>query len=101
MTATTLSETLVQDRRPCKKAVIDLCDPELLAKWPMVGLILFIFGVLVFGGLSYNLLAQGPLLAWDKLIANTLPAIGLKSPSYVKTIMDAGFYIGKEVIMIL
>ncbi len=101
MTATTLTETRVQDRRPCKEAVIDLCAPGLLAKWPMIGLILFIFGSLVFGALSYNLLAQGPLLVWDKLIANTLPAIGLKSPAYVKTLMDTGFYIGKEVIIVL
>jgi|WetSurMetagenome_2_1015567.scaffolds.fasta_scaffold443244_2 membrane-associated phospholipid phosphatase len=101
MTATTLTDTRIQDRRHCKDAVIDLCAPGLLAKWPMIGLILFIFGGLVFGGLSYNLLAQGPLLAWDKALANTLPAIGLKSPGYVRVIMDAGFYIGKEVIIVV
>jgi membrane-associated phospholipid phosphatase len=101
MAANTLVGTHVQEHQPCKDARVDLCASGWLARWPMVGLILFIFGVLVFGGLSYNLLAQGPLLVWDKIIANTLPAIGLKSPAYVKTTMDAGFYIGKEVIIVL
>jgi membrane-associated phospholipid phosphatase len=101
MTATTLTDTRVQDLRPCQDAAIDLCTPGLLARWPVIGLILFIFGLLAFGGLSYDLLAHGPLLVWDKLIANTLPAIGLSSPAYVKTIMDAGFYIGKQGIIAL
>lgn len=59
------------------------------------------FGSLMFGGLTYNLFAHGPLLGWDKLLANTLPAIGLKSPVFVKYIMNAGFYIGKEVVVVI
>jgi undecaprenyl-diphosphatase len=59
---------------------------------------MFIFGSLVFGALTYNLYNNGPLLAWDKTIANTLPAIGLKSPPIVKTIMDSGFYLGEQVV---
>lgn len=101
MAANTLIETRVQDHRPCKSAFIDLCAPGLLAKWPIIGLIMFIFGSLMFGGLSYNLLARGPLLEWDKALAYSLPAIGLNSPAYVKVLMDAGFYIGKEVIVVL
>jgi undecaprenyl-diphosphatase len=75
--------------------------PGLLAKWPAIGLSLFLFGSLVFAGLTYNLLANGPLLAWDHMLANTLPSIGLKSPPYVKVLMDTGFYLGKEVIMVV
>ena len=73
----------------------------LLAKWPIIGLAMFIFGSLLFGGLTYNLFTQGPLIAWDKAIANTLPAIAVKSPMYVKAIMEAGYYIGNEVIIVL
>jgi len=73
--------------------------PGLLARWPVIGLTLFIFGSLVFAGLTINLYTQGPLLAWDHSLANTLPAMGLKSPPIVRVIMDAGFYLGKEVIM--
>ncbi|HEY5137689.1 MAG TPA: hypothetical protein VIJ25_00005, partial [Methylococcales bacterium] len=75
-----------------------LRSPGLLAKRPMIGLILFIFGTLLFGALTVNLFANGPLLTWDKTIANTLPAIGLKSPPYTKTIIDTGFYVGDQVI---
>lgn len=86
---------------PHKKVYPDLRTPGLLAKRPVIGLIMFIFGSLVFAGLTYNLLAQGPLLAWDRALATALPAIGLSSPPFVKYLMMAGFYIGKEVIMIL
>ena len=30
----------------------------------------FIFGSLAFAALTYNLLAHGPLLEWDRLLAN-------------------------------
>jgi len=73
--------------------------PGLLAKWPAIGLSLFLFGSLIFAGLTYNLFAQGPLLTWDHMLANTLPAIGLKSPPFVKVLMNTGFYLGKEVVM--
>jgi undecaprenyl-diphosphatase len=63
-------------------------------------MIMFIFGGLVFGALTYNLLAQGPLLQWDRTLANTLPAIGLKSPPIVKYIMITAFYVGEIVIVI-
>src|SRR5690349_1735147 len=93
--------THVQGDPPRRKSVLDLRAPGLLAKWPIIGLSMFILGSLMFGALTYNLFAQGPLLAWDKAIANTLPAIGLKSPSFVRVLMDTGFYLGKEVIMVL
>ncbi len=93
--------TRVQGHPPRKNAIIDLRAPGLLAKWPMIGLIMFIFGSLIFGGLTYNLLAQGPLLEWDRMLATTLPAIGLQSPAFVKILMVAGFYIGKEVVIVL
>ncbi|MEP7136293.1 MAG: phosphatase PAP2 family protein [Chloroflexota bacterium] len=90
--------TRFQDDQSRKSVLPDLRSSNLLAKWPVIGLIMFIFGGLMFGGLTYNLLSNGPLLAWDKTLANILPAIGLKSPTFVKDLMIAGFYIGKEVV---
>ena len=84
-----------------KNASTGLRHPGLLAKWPIIGLLMFIFGSLMFGGLTYNLLAHGPLFEWDRVLANALPAIGLKSPAFVRGIMDAGFYVGKQVIVVL
>ena len=101
MTADTKMATHVLGDQPRRKSVFDLRAPGLLARWPIIGLSMFILGSLMFGALTYNLFTQGPLLAWDQAIANTLPAIGLKSPSFVRVLMDTGFYLGKEVIMVL
>jgi len=100
MDANRMISTRDQDHQLPKNAS-RLPSPGLLAKWPMIGLIMFIFGSLIFGALTVNLFANGPLLAWDKAIANTLPAIGLKSLPIVKDIMTAGFYLGKEVVAAL
>jgi len=100
MAANTNIGTRVQKLQPHKDVFPGLRAPGLLARWPVIGWVMFIFGSLVFAGLTINLYAQGPLLAWDHYLANTLPAIGLKSPPFVKIIMDAGFYLGKEVIMV-
>ena len=78
-----------------------LRSPGLLAKWPMIGLLMFIFGGLAFGALTFNLLAQGPLLQLDKTLATTLPAIGLKHATILKPLMDSGYYIGSWATAIL
>jgi len=101
MSAKTITATSIQDHPKRKNDFTGLRAPGLLAKWPVIGISMFIFGSLVFGALTYNLYAHGPLLAWDKAIANTLPAIGLQSPPLVKDIMVAGFYTGKEVVTVL
>jgi undecaprenyl-diphosphatase len=101
MSSKTITATVVQDNHQDKMDFTGLRAPGLLAKWPAIGISMFIFGSLMFGALTYNLFAHGPLLAWDRAIANTLPAIGLKSPPIVKDIMVAGFYTGKEVVTVL
>ncbi len=99
MSTKTSTAAYVQEQPLRKTEFIGLRSPGLLAKWPMIGLSMFIFGSLLFGAMTYNLYAHGPLLAWDSMIANTLPAIGLNSPSIVKIIMDAGFYPGEHVLV--
>jgi undecaprenyl-diphosphatase len=101
MTTNKITATHVQDFEPRNNVFTGFHASGLLAKWPIIGLIMFIFGSLLFGGLTYNLYNHGPLLAWDKAISITLPAIALKSPPFVKVIMDAGYYIGNEVIIVL
>jgi membrane-associated phospholipid phosphatase len=101
MSTKTISSTYVQEHPLRKNDFTGSRTPDLLARWPMIGLSMFIFGSLLFSAMAYNLYAHGPLLAWDNTIANTLPAIGLKSPPFVKTIMDAGYYIGEQVVIAL
>ncbi len=90
----------VRHRSPRSDVFTDLRTPGLLAKWPIIGLLMAVLGSLAFAALTYNLYAHGPLLEWDRALANTLPAIGLRSPLFVKDLMDAGFYLGKEVTMV-
>jgi len=94
MTANAKTANPVQDLQLGKNDSASVRSPGLLAKWPMVGLLMFLFGALAFGGFAYNLVAQGPLLAWDKTLATSLPAIGLRHVTTLKPIMDAGYYLG-------
>jgi undecaprenyl-diphosphatase len=101
MASKTITAATVNDIDQRKNDITGLRAPGLLAKWPTIGISMFIFGSLVFGALTVNLYAHGPLLAWDRAIANTLPAIGLQSPPIIKDIMVAGFYTGKQVVTVL
>jgi membrane-associated phospholipid phosphatase len=101
MTTNKMAAIRIQDLKLRNNNITGFHASGLLVKWPMIGTIMFLFGILMFGGLTYNLVAQGPLLKWDVAIANTLPAIGLKSPPYVKIIMEAGYYIGNLGLMVL
>jgi len=84
-----------------KSASDGLRSPHLLAQYPIVGVWMFIIGILAFGALLLNLFIQGPLVKLDKTLAATLPGIALSGPPYLQYIMDAGFYIGKQVIMVI
>jgi len=93
--------THTQDQPQRNNVLPDLRAPGLLAKWPIIGIIMFVFGSLMFGALTFNLYTHGPLLTWDRELAHMLPSIGLKSPPFVKYIMIAGFYVGTYVIIVI
>ena len=86
----------VHDEGRRKDIGAGLHTPMFLAKWPIIGLLMFILG-----GLAYNLVVHGPLIALEQMLANTFLAIGLQSPAFVKPFIDSGFYIGKEVIILV
>ena len=100
MSSKTITSSNVQDNSLFKNESTGLRSSNLLLKWPVIGISMFIFDGLVFGALTYNLYNNGPLLAWDRTIANTLPAIGLKSPPIVRPVMDTGFYLGEQVVTV-
>lgn len=78
-----------------------LRSPHLLAQYPMIGVWMFIIGTVVFLALLGNYLLNGPLVRLDKFLAATLPKMALAGPPFLEYIMDAGFYIGKQVIMVI
>lgn len=101
MSTATETANRAQDDRQRNNVLSASRDAAPLAKWPIIGWIMFIFGGAVFGALTYNLLAQGPLLQWDRALAIALPAIALKSPAFVKYLMIATFYVGEIVIVVI
>ena len=94
-----MSVTRFHNQPPRKNVLPLLRAPGLLAKWPIIGMILFTFGSLMFGALTINLLDHGPLLAWDRTLANSLPATAMRSPIIIKYLMIIGFYVGTYVVV--
>jgi undecaprenyl-diphosphatase len=71
-----------------------LRTPHTLAKWPWIGLLLFLIGGLAFGAITYNVYTSGPITQWDKPLAVSAPAYSLQHASLFKPLTDAGFFIG-------
>lgn len=99
MAANQINATQFNKELPDKKEVTGLRSPNLFAKWPSLGWILFILGSLLFGAFAYNLYTNGPLLPLDKMIADTWPALALRGPAYLKGVMNTGFYIGGQIVV--
>jgi undecaprenyl-diphosphatase len=74
--------------------------PGLLGKKPVIGLIMFIFGLLIFIILAYNLVNQGPLLKWDVPLAEYFHNLALRSSPFVIGIMVVGYYTGLQGMII-
>jgi undecaprenyl-diphosphatase len=79
----------------------DLHTPGLLGKRPIIGLMMFIIGSLIFTILAINLVNHGPLIQWDLPIAQFFHAIALNSSPLVIDIMIAGYYIGLHGIIVV
>jgi membrane-associated phospholipid phosphatase len=79
----------------------DIRSPGAFANHPLVGLSMFILGVLVFGLLAYSLVTHGPLLMWDVSTSDSLHARALASPGWVVGVMIAGYYVGDQLIAVI
>lgn len=78
-----------------------LRSPGLLGEKPLIGVMLFIFGSLIFAILAYNVVNNGPLLQWDVPLAESFHALALSSPAFVTCLMIVGYYIGKQGIAVI
>jgi len=85
------------DRHPRTR----LHTPGLLARWPLIGVMLVVLGGLLFGALALNLQTHGPLLPVDARVANDLHAIALQSSPAMRGVMIFGFYLGEQVIVVI
>ncbi len=75
----------------------DFRAPGWLARHPIAGVLMVIFGGLVFGAMAYELTTHGPLYQLDLALAQHYQlAAQHASPGFLE-IMTFGFFLGKEV----
>jgi len=78
-----------------------LLAPGLFKRRPIIGVILILLGSLSFAALGYNLLMHGPLLQLDEAIYKQLIVESKAAPARVNELMIFGFFIGKQVILVI
>jgi membrane-associated phospholipid phosphatase len=88
-----------QPGRPPQIRGHPLRSPGLLARWPLIGLLLVVLGGLAFGAIAVSLQTNGPLIQADVPLDNDLHAAALHSSPVIREGMIAGSYMGKEVIV--
>jgi len=76
-------------------------SPGIFARYPLIGLAMFVLGGSVFGILAYNLVSNGPLLKWDVPLAKHLHATAVQGPSWVRYLMIGGYFVGDQVITLI
>ncbi len=79
----------------------DLRSPGLFAKRPTVGILMFVFGTLVFGAIAYAVSTKPAVTQWDIDIARRIHAVALTIPSALVEYLVFGFFVGREIIVLL
>jgi undecaprenyl-diphosphatase len=88
--------TPMQRAKTHGKFLGNLRSPDLLAKQPLIGVMMFLLGSLIFGLIAYYVHQKGSLVQWDITIGNRMHETALNSPAWIKSIMFAGFFIGLQ-----
>ena len=99
-----MNRTLVaplQEKKLDRRTRTSLRTPGLLARWPLIGVMMVVLGGLLFGAMAINLQTHGPLLAVDVRVANDLHAMALQSSPAMRQVMIFGFYLGEHVIVVI
>lgn len=76
-------------------------SPGLLARWPLIGLLMVLLGVLAFGAIANSLQTNGPLMQVDDQVANSTHVLALQSSSLIVNVMIFGFYLGEHGIVLI
>ena len=84
-----------------KNSFSSLQSPGLFAKRPILGLMMFLMGGLLFGALAYELKTNGPLIQWDLATAKTIHAMAMNIASWMVEYILFGFFIGKEIVIMI
>jgi undecaprenyl-diphosphatase len=74
----------------------EIRSPGVFGKRPLIGVIIFAIGILVFVLLALNYKFNGPLIGVDIALAKSLQTIALKTPSFIIRIFIDTYYVGKQ-----
>jgi membrane-associated phospholipid phosphatase len=80
-----------RDKKP-SHSLGEFRSPGLLGRRPLIGLVMVLLGVSLFGALAVNLETHGPLIQADTQILNSIHALALRSPPFILGVMKFGFY---------
>ena len=78
-----------------------LSSPNVLARRPWIGWLMFFVGAIVFALLAINLKANGPLLNFDTSVSNALHTTALNLSKGMLALLNSGWYLGNEVAIVL
>ncbi len=73
----------------------------LFAKWPLIGVLMFLLGGLMFGALAYEVQTSPALRQWDLSAAQAWHVAAQNIPSSLVEYVIFGFFLGREIIILL
>ncbi|MHB8629845.1 MAG: phosphatase PAP2 family protein [Aggregatilineales bacterium] len=91
--------TSLQNKSADKNRADGLRSPGVLGRWPIIGLVMFLLGGMLFGVMAINLETNGPFIQTDVQVVNTLHVTALQSPPILRDVMILGFYVGEHVVI--
>jgi len=100
MTPDRNSKPSVQQNTFSRNTRQGLRSPGLFAKWPTIGLMMFLVGSLTFGLLAYHLRTNEAFLQWDMTLAKTFRAAQTNAPWRLMENILFGCFLGKEVVVV-
>ena len=76
----------------------ELRTPGYLGRHPLIGLMMVLFGGVIFGVVAINLLTNSSLILTDIQIASGIHEQALQSSPFLRGVMISGFYVGEHAI---
>lgn len=88
-------------KRTHDKGMGDLRSPGWLAQWPIIGVLMVLLGSLAFGAIAWDVQTNGPFLQTDVQVVDNIHTLALQSTPLTRDVMDAGYYVGEHVIVVI